>query len=307
MVNEMNTKKCRTAAAVILLTVICLFGSNTAQAKTQKVSGTARYDYAFQVLKLVNQERAKVGAKKLEMDEDLLKAAMKRTAETVVSFSHTRPNGRDCFTMDSKIHGENIAWGMGGGNGTPAQVMNSWMHSSGHKKNILNTGYKSIGIGCINTSDGIYWVQNFGTGEAKKVEQKKNVNVKYQVALDESSQTLLLSDSAAGTNNSSNSGNQTGANLFRWTVRVSHQKLTLNWKKIKKVSECQIQVSNKKNFKQKDTYTVKKSKTQKVIRKYNGKKLKTGKTYYVRMRVATKSGTKNVYGPWGNKIKCQMR
>ena len=113
--------------------------------KRKDVSGTARYDYAFQVLELVNQERAKDGAEPLEMDEELLSAAMLRAAETVVNFNHTRPNGERCFTVSSKMSGENIAMGGNVLCGTPAQVMELWMHSSGHKANILNTGFQSIG------------------------------------------------------------------------------------------------------------------------------------------------------------------
>jgi uncharacterized protein YkwD len=55
--------------------------------------------------------------------------------------------------------GENIAYGYP----TAASVMNGWMHSAGHRKNILSKSYTRIGLGLARTSDGTrYWVQNFG-------------------------------------------------------------------------------------------------------------------------------------------------
>ncbi|MCB0905879.1 MAG: hypothetical protein KDB63_02035 [Nocardioidaceae bacterium] len=55
--------------------------------------------------------------------------------------------------------GENIAAGYP----TAASVMKGWMHSAGHRENILNKSYTRIGLGLARTSDGTrYWVQNFG-------------------------------------------------------------------------------------------------------------------------------------------------
>ncbi|MFN8196167.1 MAG: CAP domain-containing protein [Nocardioidaceae bacterium] len=55
--------------------------------------------------------------------------------------------------------GENIAYGYA----TPAAVVRAWMHSPGHRKNLLNRRYKRIGLGLATTPDGTkYWVQNFG-------------------------------------------------------------------------------------------------------------------------------------------------
>lgn len=126
---------------------------------------TVSYDYtsAYKVLELVNKERKARNLSALTMDKDLLKAAMTRAAETSVYFSHTRPNGSDCFTIcSSKMIGENIA----AGSSTPAAAMNNWMNSEGHKENILTADFKSIGVGAV-VVDGIhYWVQAFGTGAA---------------------------------------------------------------------------------------------------------------------------------------------
>jgi uncharacterized protein YkwD len=42
--------------------------------------------------------------------------------------------------------GENIAWGSGE-YATPAETMDGWMHSSGHRHNILNRRFRHVGIG----------------------------------------------------------------------------------------------------------------------------------------------------------------
>lgn len=136
-----------------------------AQLAQVKIKGKEVYAEAFQVLKKVNSERKKQGLGSLKMDKELLEAAMKRAAETGVHWSHTRPNGSDCFTASQKMMGENIAVG----SSSAAGVMSLWMNSPGHRSNILGKNWKSIGIGCVEI-DGIrYWVQCFGSSKASEV------------------------------------------------------------------------------------------------------------------------------------------
>ena len=96
--------------------------------------GTYRYDYAYEVFKLVNEERARVHLEPLVMDEELTEAAMQRAAETHAIFSHTRPDGSGCSTIcPARMRGENIAYGQD----SPSEVMDAWMTSSGHRANII--------------------------------------------------------------------------------------------------------------------------------------------------------------------------
>ncbi len=151
---------------------------------TTKVSGTYDYTAAYQVLDIVNQERAAQGLSALTMDKDLLDAAMLRAAETTILFDHTRPNGTSCFTACDKMYAENIAMGYG----TPESVMNGWMNSAGHKGNILGSRYVSIGIGCFVKNGTRYWVQCFGTGDIATVTKpgNKTVTVSVQTEITES-------------------------------------------------------------------------------------------------------------------------
>lgn len=120
--------------------------------------------FAKQVVKLVNEERTKNGLTPLTIDQNAEKAALVRAKETEISFSHTRPNGSSFSTALTESgasfrgSGENIAYGQK----TPEQVMQGWMNSSGHRANILNANYKSIGVGHYQNASGVsYWTQLF--------------------------------------------------------------------------------------------------------------------------------------------------
>lgn len=107
---------------------------------TLAVSGNQYYSLAWQVLDLVNQERAEQGLTALTMDKDFLSAAMQRAAETSISFSHNRPTEQDCFSISSKMTRENIALG----STTAEEVVNQCMNSAGHRENILSSDTKSL-------------------------------------------------------------------------------------------------------------------------------------------------------------------
>ena len=59
---------------------------------------TPAFSYAEQVVKLVNEERAKVGAGALTLDKEIEAAALVRAKEIEISFSHSRPDGRNFST-----------------------------------------------------------------------------------------------------------------------------------------------------------------------------------------------------------------
>lgn len=135
----------------------------TTAPETKATENNANLSNADQVLKLVNAERAKVGAGALTYDSTIASAAMVRSKEITGSFSHTRPNGSSFSTalteqgIKYRTSGENIAWGQK----TPQAVMDAWMNSSGHRANILNASYTKIGIACYNASGTLYWTELF--------------------------------------------------------------------------------------------------------------------------------------------------
>ena len=127
-------------------------------------SGSQNSSYVQQVADLVNQERAKAGLKPLTVDAGVSRAAAVRAQEIVRSFSHTRPDGSSFSTaltqngVSFRGSGENIAYGQR----TPEEVMRGWMNSQGHRANILNPSFTSIGVGYYQSGNGTgYWTQLF--------------------------------------------------------------------------------------------------------------------------------------------------
>ena len=127
---------------------------------------TSEEAMADRVIELVNQERTSRGLQPLVKHDGLMVAAAARAKELSQRYSHTRPDGSECFTIlwhlgiDYGYAGENIAMGQR----TPEIVMNDWMNSSGHRANILNENYDCIGVGYTMVDGHPYWVQLF-TGD----------------------------------------------------------------------------------------------------------------------------------------------
>jgi uncharacterized protein YkwD len=106
---------------------------------------------------LLNEQRADHGLKAFGESATLDRAADDYAADMVKRrfFDHVSPGGG---TMMDRIKaagwvpagswsaGENIAWGSGS-LATPASIVDGWMHSAGHRANILSAGFTQIGIG----------------------------------------------------------------------------------------------------------------------------------------------------------------
>ena len=119
-----------------------------------------------QVIALCNQERAKAGLAPLTKSDALTAASQARSNELVRTFSHNRPDGRSCFTIFNEYGvaygaaGENIA----AGQHSAEEVVNAWLNSSAHRRNIMNASYHKIGIGLVvqsGTQYEYYWTQMF--------------------------------------------------------------------------------------------------------------------------------------------------
>ena len=119
--------------------------------------------YVTEVVRLVNAERAKAGLSALTMDATVNAAAQVRAKEIVSVFSHTRPDGSSCFTalreagVNYRGAGENIAYGQP----SAQAVVNAWMNSEGHRANILNANFTTIGVGHYVQNGTHYWAQFF--------------------------------------------------------------------------------------------------------------------------------------------------
>lgn len=137
--------------------------TQTPESSMPETSETEYNAYVLRIVELVNEARAEAGLKPVTLRADVTAVAQLRAKEIVTSFSHTRPNGSSCFTALSESGvsyrgaGENIAYGQR----SPEEVMNGWMNSSGHRANILNASYTSIGVGYYQKNGVNYWSQMF--------------------------------------------------------------------------------------------------------------------------------------------------
>ncbi|MCB0342517.1 MAG: hypothetical protein H6626_02370 [Pseudobdellovibrionaceae bacterium] len=121
-------------------------------------------DWECEVLNLVNEQRQLNGVPALGLRSHCINEAQSHAQDMAVNgfFSHDNPITGET-TRDRMVRfgisgtwGENIAWGQR----SPQQVMDAWMNSDGHKRNILNSSFKSIGVGFFD----YHWVQCF-TGQ----------------------------------------------------------------------------------------------------------------------------------------------
>jgi uncharacterized protein YkwD len=141
---------------------------------------SSNQEYEQELLRLVNEIRAKKGLNALEWNEDLAHAARYHAKDMQVDryFEHAMYDrvGRwnrlklvcgtfekmDVFTQNKIFsRSENI----GAGSITPQEMFNDWMNSPGHKENIMDPEAKYMGAGYIEVEGsewGTYWVQCFG-------------------------------------------------------------------------------------------------------------------------------------------------
>jgi uncharacterized protein YkwD len=129
-----------------------------------------------ELISLVNETRSEgcncgdeyypaVGA--LTWNELLIQAAQQHANDMGTNdfFSHTGSDGSNAGERITEqgynwsTYGENIARGQT----SPEQVMDSWINSEGHCKNIMNGNFKEFGAGFY--ADGNYWVQVFAKSQ----------------------------------------------------------------------------------------------------------------------------------------------
>jgi uncharacterized protein YkwD len=116
------------------------------------------------LLDAANRERAAEGLQGLKWDNALAEAA-RQHAQVMVSQNLLLHQCLDEPPLDERaakagakfsIIAENIAVGP-----NPETIHNGWMHSAGHRKNILNADVTAVGIATMRGSGGLFAVQDF--------------------------------------------------------------------------------------------------------------------------------------------------
>jgi uncharacterized protein YkwD len=128
------------------------------------------------MLCLTNYARAQDGLAPLQPSTTLNAAGQAKLAADLScgEFSHTPCGHPFDIVFAAYLQGatgyeigENIAWGTGD-YGTPRSTMNGWLHSEGHRENILTAAYTDLGIGYVPNqtfqgySGATLWSQEFG-------------------------------------------------------------------------------------------------------------------------------------------------
>ena len=151
-----------TAACAILL-------SSAAQSGPADARRVSVSNITSDVVSLTNAERARQGRKRLRSSPQLMQAAQIHAEQMARAgrLAHDLPKARYPETKDRlaavkyrwTAYGENVAQGQ-----NAAEVLKDWMHSSGHRKNVLNSYYTELGTGYATDRAGrTYFVQVFAT------------------------------------------------------------------------------------------------------------------------------------------------
>jgi uncharacterized protein YkwD len=164
--------RCPTVVAVLVFTALAAAAPATASAASSCAGADSPVealgsDAAGSVtLCLLNRERTARGRGRLRADARLARAALAHSADMVANryFAHESRDGsglgtrirRTGWTRHHRSYtvGENIAYATGA-DATPRAIVRAWMHSAGHRANILQRRFRAIGIGiAAGTPDG---------------------------------------------------------------------------------------------------------------------------------------------------------
>lgn len=125
----------------------------------------ARPDLETEMLKLVNEERAKAGLEPLAPDPEMREVARRHSIDMFQRgyFAHMTPEGRSPF---DRMHDAGVQFRTAGENLALAPTLsiahNGLMNSPGHRANILHKDFGRVGIGILDGGlRGLMVTQNF--------------------------------------------------------------------------------------------------------------------------------------------------
>ncbi|AEV84071.1 hypothetical protein ACWT_3048 [Actinoplanes sp. SE50] len=153
------------AALVVPAAAGVMMTASPAQAAPAKAKA-AEQALQADINRLINEQRVQHGCGELTENAALTQAARAHSAwmGQTGEFSHTGRGGSNFVARDraagyARPSAENIAWGYR----TADDVVTAWMHSPGHRANILNCRSKTVGLGAVYAADGTpYYTEDFG-------------------------------------------------------------------------------------------------------------------------------------------------
>ena len=167
-----------TVAATLALTALA--GPATASAGAAPAKGgctvganwgASNPAFASTTLRLVNQHRARIGARPLRAVRSLTKAAVWKSSHMMRFdyFAHddAAPASRTTGQRLSACGYRRASWAenIAVGQRTPREVVRAWIASPGHRASIESKRYTTTGIGAVTKSGRpTAWTQTFGIG-----------------------------------------------------------------------------------------------------------------------------------------------
>lgn len=150
--------------ASLLSIAFCVSAMFVGSAAIEHVGTAEGANFQKKLLKLHNRARKKAGRPKLRLSSSLIASAQLYAEDMAATgvFSHV---GADGSTFDQRIAAQGgnfstMAENIAQGQTSAKKVHKAWMRSTGHKRNILNKRFRSVGFGMAGVD--FYWVANFG-------------------------------------------------------------------------------------------------------------------------------------------------
>jgi uncharacterized protein YkwD len=131
--------------------------------------GIRRDDLAYSVARVVNHYRQTQGLRPLQLEYGLMRSAIWKAQHMAhfFYFGHSDPAPPVNRGVAQRLAAcgfnsggsENIAYGYK----TPGEVVRAWLHSPGHRRNIVSRTWRYLGVGvAVSEHGGTFWAQNFG-------------------------------------------------------------------------------------------------------------------------------------------------
>ena len=135
---------------------------------TYSRTSSAELEMQIEMVIYINLLRQEYGLEPVALYPQLCDAAMIRAEECQTTFNenHTRPDGRECFSI---LDDMGLPWGYAGENiargyWNVLDVMTAWWNSEGHRGNILDSDFQTVGVGMNFSSNAPTWTQIFTGG-----------------------------------------------------------------------------------------------------------------------------------------------
>ena len=146
--------------------MLCLLVVGVVSASSSAVSSETN-SVKTKMLRLINRERDRRGARKLSLDETLNKVAKSQASYMagVGRLTHQGRRGRWPWTRAklAGYHGEaNENVGYSEGDASASGIHDAFMKSSGHTRNLIDPQWRKVGICRVTSRRGTYWAVLFG-------------------------------------------------------------------------------------------------------------------------------------------------